>query len=152
MEDGNWQQMQRWGRDKDGNERHIPVVDVVKKWVPADKEGSKWIYSQDTSELRYTREPDDTQTTDYRDGRTETLLPDKTLIQKQPVPDAPGKFIVTTMKVNKTKIVVGPDGKETFLDAEGHTQKLVFPKRDGTFDVYDPNSGTTVNTNTKPDR
>jgi len=122
------------------------------KWTPADKDGSNWIYSVDSPVLQYTRLPDHTQTWDHRDGRTETLLPDKTWIKKQPVPDASGQFIVTTTLPDHTKTVKHPDGKETFLDADGNTQKIVFPKKDGTFNVYDPNTGTTVNTNTKPDR
>jgi hypothetical protein len=126
-----------------------------KKWIPADKDGSNWIYPEDTNEFKYTREPDDTQTWEYPDGRTGTVLPGKTaLIEKQPAPDAPGQFIVTTIRPDNTKTVKdpGPYGKETFLDADGNTQKIVFPKKDGTFNVYDPNAGTTINIKTKPDR
>ena len=154
------------------------------KWTPADKDGSKWIYTSEdptipadkdgpnlsyTSEgpvytrhpdLRarvYTVEPDGTTTYEYRDGRTQTVLPDKTLIEKVPTldPDSgffAGQFIVTTTNPDKTKTVKDPDGKETFLDTNGNTQKIVFPQKDGTFNVYDPNAGTTVNTNTKPGR
>ena len=127
-----------------------PLFGEKEKWIPVGD--SRWIYSDDTFKFKFTREPDDTSTWDFRDGRTTTLLPDNTLIDKKPAPDAPGQFIVTTTKADKTKTVVDPDGKETFFDANDNTQKLVFPKKDGTFDVYDPNTGTTVNTNTKPDR
>lgn len=128
-----------------------PYYTNNEKWVPVGD--SRWIYSQDTNTYKYTREPDDTRTWDFRDGRTTTKLPDETLIQKEPAPDVPGQFIVTT-RTDDTKVVKdpGPYGKETFLDAGGNTQKIVFPKKDGTFDVYDPNAGTTINTSTKPDR
>jgi hypothetical protein len=122
------------------------------KWTPADKDGSKWIYSQQDHRLVFTRQPDDIETYEHPNGDSVTVLPDKTQIKKEPVPNAPGQFIVTTIRLDNTKIVKDPDGKETFLDADGNTQKLVFPKQDGTFDVYDPNDGTTKNTSTKPDR
>jgi hypothetical protein len=127
-----------------------PSYIYKEKWVPVGD--SRWIYSAGTNSYVFTREPDNTRTWDFRDGRTQTQLPDKTLIEKQPAPDAPGQFMVTTTLPDKTKTVKDPDGKETFLDANGNTQKIVFPKKDGTFNVYDPNTGTTVNTDTKPDR
>jgi hypothetical protein len=126
------------------------------KWIPVGD--SRWIYSDErlTREpnlaAKYTREPDGTRTWNFPDGATKTSLPDYTEIDKKPAPDTPGQFIVTTTKADNTKIVKDPDGKETFIDAEGNTQKIVFPKKDGTFDVYNPNTGTTTNTNTKPDR
>lgn len=127
------------------------------KWTPADKDGSKWIYTSEDPTRIYTVEPDGTTTSEYRDGRTQTVLPDMTLIEKVPTLDPEsgyfaGQFIVTTTNPDKTKTVQDPHGKETFLDANGNTQKIVFPQKDGTFNVYDPNAGITVNTNTKPDR
>jgi hypothetical protein len=82
---------------------------------------------------------------------TMTELPDKTVIEKK-LDGFTGQFIVTTTRPDETKIVKDPDGKETFLDSNGNTQKIVFPQKDGTFNVYDPNTERTIKTNTKPVR
>jgi hypothetical protein len=124
--------------------------ETTSKWIPVGD--SKYIYHEDSKGLKITIEPDGTSTTELSDGKSSTLLPDDTEIQKEPVPNAPGQFIVYTIRADHTKTVKEPDGRETFFDADGNTQKIVFPKKDGTFDVYDPNAGTTINTSTKPDR
>jgi hypothetical protein len=140
------------GMQLDQNDNWQTFGGPKEKWTPADKDGSNWIYSRQDAKLVYTREPDGTETWKQPNGESYTVLPDKTIIRKEPAHDAPGQFIVTTTRDDNTKTVKDPDGKETFLDADGNTQKIVFPKKDDTFDVYDPNTGTTVNTITKPDR
>jgi hypothetical protein len=121
----------------------------TEKFVPVGSKFIRLIERADGS--KFTQGIDGTRIEEDPDGSTVTELPDSTRIEKK-LDGFSGQFIVTTTRPDNTKTVVDPDGKETFFDADGNTQKVVFPKKDGTFNVYDPNTGTTVNTNTKPDR